>query len=271
MLGLDNAVLRALRNLFVLAPCLFFATDAFGQYGSSNGWNGGNYNTVSSSRTSGASWSVNNPPTPQAKPTNRNNFSSGSTSSQDKGGSNSGANWSINNPPKPVAKPTNTNSSSKTKTAEKQNSGSSGANWSVNNPPKPVARPVTAKDIKPPNSPDRIYGKTQIGVASYYDEWFNGKKMADGNIYDANKLTAAHRTLNLGSNVTVTNLNNGRRVDVKVTDRGPFADTQNRILDLTPAAARAIAGMSFRDIGLFNVRIDQWGPYFNPPMRAPNR
>ena len=75
----------------------------------------------------------------------------------------------------------------------------------------------------------------QLGVASYYGKAFHGRKTANGEIFNMYKLTAAHRVLPLGTRAKVTNLTNGRWVEVKVNDRGPFVE--GRILDLSFAAA----------------------------------
>lgn len=76
------------------------------------------------------------------------------------------------------------------------------------------------------------------GTASWYGIPFNGRRAADGEIFDMNSLVAAHRTLPFGSILRVTNLNNGRDVQVRVIDRGPFVG--NRILDLARGAAVAL-------------------------------
>ena len=76
------------------------------------------------------------------------------------------------------------------------------------------------------------------GKASWYGIPFNGRRAADGEIFDMNQLVAAHRTLPFGSILRVTNLNNGREVQVRVIDRGPFVG--DRILDLARAAAVAL-------------------------------
>ena len=73
------------------------------------------------------------------------------------------------------------------------------------------------------------------GTASWYGVPFNGRRAANGEIFDMNTLVAAHRTLPFGSMLRVTNLNNGREVEVRVIDRGPFVG--DRILDLARAAA----------------------------------
>jgi rare lipoprotein A len=76
------------------------------------------------------------------------------------------------------------------------------------------------------------------GVASWYGPGFHGNFTASGERYDMHSLTAAHRTLPFGTVVEVRNLENGRRVRVKINDRGPFVN--NRIVDLSRAAAEAI-------------------------------
>ena len=81
-------------------------------------------------------------------------------------------------------------------------------------------------------------GFTERGVASWYGPGFHGRKTANGETYDMHQLTAAHRTLPLGSVVQVRSLSNGRSVTVRVNDRGPFA--RNRILDLSQAGAQAL-------------------------------
>ena len=90
-----------------------------------------------------------------------------------------------------------------------------------------------------------------MGHASWYGPGFIGKKTASGDIFDDSKLTAAHKTLPLGSKVKVTNLTNGRSVRVEINDRGPFVG--NRIIDLSKAAAHAL-GMV--EDGVVQVRVD---------------
>ena len=88
-----------------------------------------------------------------------------------------------------------------------------------------------------PPAPARM-GSTEDGVASWYGVPYHGRRAASGEIYDMEQLTAAHRTLPFQTWVEVTNLDNGKRVDVRVTDRGPFV--RGRIIDLSQAAARDI-------------------------------
>jgi rare lipoprotein A len=95
----------------------------------------------------------------------------------------------------------------------------------------------------------------QYGVASWYGSDFHGKRTSSGEVYDMYQLTCAHNTFPLGSLVIVTNLENGRSVELKVTDRGPFV--KERIIDLSYAAAR-IVGMWEKGTAL--VRVEGLGP-----------
>lgn len=89
--------------------------------------------------------------------------------------------------------------------------------------------------------PEKSIAKTphlETGFASYYADKFIGKPTASGQLYSANKLTAAHRTIAFGTKVTVTNVKNGKTVVVTINDRGPFVN--NRILDVSKRAAEAL-------------------------------
>lgn len=92
------------------------------------------------------------------------------------------------------------------------------------------------------------------GVASWYGESFHGKQAANGEPFDMKALTAAHRTLPLGSVVRVVNLKNGKHAHVKITDRGPYV--KNRILDLSRGAA---AQLGMTEGGLSVVRVQVVG------------
>ena len=83
-------------------------------------------------------------------------------------------------------------------------------------------------------------GAVDHGRASWYGERHHGRKTASGERFDMNALTAAHRTLPMETRVRVTNENNGRSVEVRINDRGPYS--RGRIIDLSRAAAR-ILGM----------------------------
>jgi rare lipoprotein A len=89
------------------------------------------------------------------------------------------------------------------------------------------------KTAKPP----RI-GSTETGIASWYGRPYHGRQAANGEIYDMEKMTAAHRTMPFNTWVRVHNLSNDRTVDVRIQDRGPFIN--GRIIDLSHAAAREI-------------------------------
>ena len=91
----------------------------------------------------------------------------------------------------------------------------------------------------------------QVGLASWYGDQFNGRPTATGERFDMHELTAAHKTLPLPGLVEVTNLANGRRVVLRVNDRGPFVD--DRIIDLSRGAAEAL-DMLNRGVGEVRVR-----------------
>lgn len=94
----------------------------------------------------------------------------------------------------------------------------------------------------------------QVGTASWYGDPFTGRPTATGEIYDPNGMTAASRTLPLGSVVLVTNLHNGRQAVVRINDRGPYVG--ERILDCSEGLARKLG---FHGKGLTPVAID-WPP-----------
>jgi rare lipoprotein A len=89
------------------------------------------------------------------------------------------------------------------------------------------------------------------GQASWYGPGFHGKKTASGEIFDQGRLTAAHKTLPLGTKAKVTNLKNGNTVEVEINDRGPYVG--DRVIDLSRAAANALG---FVESGLTLVRIE---------------
>ena len=96
------------------------------------------------------------------------------------------------------------------------------------------------------------YDYDEIGMASWYGPGFHGKKTANGEIFNQNIVSAAHRTLPLPSIVKVTNLDNGKVLSfVRVNDRGPFA--RNRIIDLSKEAAKQLG---FVNKGVAKVRVE---------------
>ena len=100
-------------------------------------------------------------------------------------------------------------------------------------------------------APAAAAGLPQTGQASWYGAVHHGKRTASGAIFDQTKLTAAHRSLPFGTRVKVTNVANGKSVEVEINDRGPYAG--NRIIDLSRAAAQAL-GMI--ESGTATVRLE---------------
>jgi len=118
-------------------------------------------------------------------------------------------------------------------------------------PPPPAPAPSAA--------PKPAY--TETGVASWYGHPYHGRLAANGEIYDMEKLTAAHRTLPFDTWLRVVNLDNSKTVEVRVTDRGPFVE--GRIIDLSHAAARAIDMIG---PGIARVRLEVMRtPEYVPP------
>ncbi len=112
-----------------------------------------------------------------------------------------------------------------------------------------VAQPESGKNLKGSQKPYTVNGQryeplqshvgfSQAGVASWYGRDFHGKKTSNGETYNMNAMTAAHKTLPLGVYVKVHNQNNGREAIVRINDRGPFV--KGRIIDLSYAAARKL-------------------------------
>jgi hypothetical protein len=108
------------------------------------------------------------------------------------------------------------------------------------------------------NTPEHFvkkYGNyIQTGFASWYGGNFHGRNAADGNVFNKNQFTAAHKTLPFGTVVQVTNLYNGKKCIVKITDRGPFI--QGRIIDLSKIAASEIGMVSS---GVSRVKVEVLG------------
>ncbi len=99
-------------------------------------------------------------------------------------------------------------------------------------------------------APPRVLS-AETGLASWYGYPYHGRPAANGEIYDMESFTAAHRTLSFGTRVRVTNVSNQKAVEVRITDRGPFVD--GRIIDLSHAAAEAI---DLVGPGVAQVRLD---------------
>jgi rare lipoprotein A len=100
-------------------------------------------------------------------------------------------------------------------------------------------------------TPKEDYSYQEVGLASWYGKDFHGKRTANGEKYDMNAMTAAHRTLPMPSLVRVTNVDNGRSAILRVNDRGPFA--RSRVLDVSKRAADALG---FIGQGTATVRVE---------------
>jgi rare lipoprotein A len=113
----------------------------------------------------------------------------------------------------------------------------------------PLVGPAAARNAARDRSPGP--GRSAVGLASWYGEFHHGRPTASGEIFNMRRLTAAHRSLPLGTHLHVTNLENGRVVRVRVNDRGPYVD--GRVLDLSLEAARAL---DMVERGVVPVRFD---------------
>jgi len=100
---------------------------------------------------------------------------------------------------------------------------------------------------------------SQKGQASYYGKGFHGKKTASGETFSQTEMTAAHRQLPLGSKVLVENLETGEKIEVKINDRGPYAEPKRRIIDLSKAAADSI-GLVEQGVGPVRVTVTERPP-----------
>lgn len=113
---------------------------------------------------------------------------------------------------------------------------------------------ISACTVLPKGQADLDVSLKERGMASWYGEDFHGWVTANGEIYDMEALTAAHRTLPLGTAILVTNVENGRQVRVRINDRGPYL--YGRVLDLSLAGARVL---DMVDSGVAAVQIEVVG------------
>ena len=113
----------------------------------------------------------------------------------------------------------------------------------------PGKKPRPGTKVKPTQRPYKIKGRTyyplpssegfvQTGIASWYGKPFHGRKTSNGETYNMYATSAAHKTLPMGTNLLVTNLENGREVTLRINDRGPFV--RGRIIDLSYKAAKEL-------------------------------
>lgn len=119
--------------------------------------------------------------------------------------------------------------------------------------PYKLGKPYTVAGVRYVPKDDRSYDRT--GMASWYGKDFHGKPTATGRRYNMYEMTAAHTTLPTGTQVRVTNLENGRSVIVVIADRGPFS--KQRIIDLSYAAAKHLG---FIQQGTAKVRVTYLSP-----------
>jgi rare lipoprotein A len=107
----------------------------------------------------------------------------------------------------------------------------------------------SSASIQPPRA--SVVEKPETGEASWYGEEFQGNPTANGETYDLNGLTAAHPTLPFGTTVRVTNLNNSKKILLRINDRGPYFG--RRLIDVSKAAAKLLG---FVDSGVTPVRVE---------------
>ena len=106
---------------------------------------------------------------------------------------------------------------------------------------------TSQENVKTANKPVH----KELGNASWYGPGFQGQETANGETFDQKEMTAAHPSLPMGTKAKVTNLENGKKVDVRINDRGPFTD--NRVIDLSSAAAKKL---DMKDDGTTEVKIE---------------
>jgi rare lipoprotein A (peptidoglycan hydrolase) len=141
-----------------------------------------------------------------------------------------------------------------------QRPNSSGSNKAQASSQQQTAVVVEASAVsKIKSKADKPY---QVGTASWYGSYFQGKATASGEPYNMYDMTAAHMNLPLGTFVKVTNLRNGRSAVLRVNDRGPYVD--GRVIDVSYNAAKAL---DFKARGLQRVRIDVVHPELVASLR----
>jgi len=130
----------------------------------------------------------------------------------------------------------------------------------------PRHRVVYERRIPSPEKETKIEKRetreVQQGIASWYGKDFHGKQTSSGEVYDMYQLTCAHNTLPLGTMVMVTNLENGKSVELKVNDRGPFV--KGRIIDVSYAAAKML---DMSEKGTAMVKVEVFGPVIEEIQR----
>ncbi len=159
------------------------------------------------------------------------------------------------NPPvayQPPPPPQSAGSAAKPPIAQSPNSPAAKSSPTANpRSPAPGLEPVIPSNARPVS--------TEVGLASWYGPPYTNRKAADGSVFDQNAMTAAHRTLPMGSLARVTNLVTNQTVVVRITDRGPFVE--GRIIDLSLAAAKATG---LYRLGVAKVRVEAYNPTDRP-------
>ena len=107
-----------------------------------------------------------------------------------------------------------------------------------------------SRAVMPAPSVPPVAGMEEVGMASWYGAAHHGRRTANGEVFDMNRLTAAHRTLPFGTRLLVTNRDTSQSAEVRVNDRGPFVE--GRILDVSYAAARLLGAVG---PGVIPVRV----------------
>jgi rare lipoprotein A len=116
---------------------------------------------------------------------------------------------------------------------------------------KKVKKKVAVVEHHAPS--EEVVIQTLHGRATWYGDDWQGKATASGEKFDKRKMTAAHRSLKLGTRVRVTNTNNGKSVIVRINDRGPYGKDRRRIIDVSEAAAKVL---DFIDSGWCPVTVE---------------
>jgi len=126
-------------------------------------------------------------------------------------------------------------------------------------PELPESKKVAKVEVPPVERIEKRETKgVQHGVASWYGPDFHGKPTSSGEIYDMYQLTCAHNTLPLGTTVIVTNLENGKSLELRVNDRGPFV--KDRVIDLSYSAAKILG---IYEKGTAFVKVETIGPWID--------
>jgi len=110
--------------------------------------------------------------------------------------------------------------------------------------------PITIDPPAPLYDEQDVSLAREVGIGSWYGGRFQGRRTSSGERFNQHELTAAHKTLPFGSRVRVTNVENGKSVDVRITDRGPRSP--KRVIDISSAAATAI-GLKRQGVGVVQV------------------